>query len=220
MSESAKVTTYFNSAAYRFDSLYSEMGSNFLMRFLNRKFRKDIYERFTLTLEHAEALGVRSVLDVGCGSGRYALAFAELGLEKIVGIDCSPAMIELAGKITSDRHKRIGLFEFTCSDFMGFMSEERYDLVLAMGVFDYIKEPIPFLSKMISLSDRSVVTSFPSISLYRTPIRKARYYVKRCPVYFYDRKKIETLFAKVGFRDVEIKKIPGAGMDYVAFLEK
>jgi 2-polyprenyl-3-methyl-5-hydroxy-6-metoxy-1,4-benzoquinol methylase len=220
MSENAKITTYFNSAAWAFDSLYGETRSNFLMRFLNRKFRKDIYERFAISLEHAEALGARSVLDVGCGSGRYALAFAELGLEIIVGIDCSRIMIDLANRITSGWPGREGLFQFTCTDFMSFVTDRRFDLVLAMGVFDYVKDPVPFLSKMISLSNHSVVASFPSMSVYRTPIRKARYYMKKCPVYFYDEKQIQTIFAEAGFRGVEIKKIPGAGMDYVAILKK
>lgn len=220
MSESAKVRTYFNTAAHDFDSLYGETRSNFVMRYINRKFRKDIYERFNLSLAHAKASGVRSVLDVGCGSGRYARAFAELGVEKIVGIDSSQSMIALANNITSDWPDREGLFEFTCKDFMKFASDMRFDLVLAMGVFDYVKDPVPFLSKMISLSNHSVAASFPSISVYRTPIRKVRYYVKRCPLYFYDEKGIRLIFSEAGYRDVDVKKISGAGMDYVAILKK
>jgi predicted TPR repeat methyltransferase len=220
MSETAQVTTYFNAAAHDFDRLYGETGSNFLMRFINRTFRKDIYERFAIAMEHAKTSGIKSLLDVGCGSGRYASAFTEMGLENIVGIDCSQAMIDLADKIISGSQDTATTFSFVCDDFMSYATNMRFDLVLAMGVFDYIKDPIPFLSKMIGLSDHSVVASFPSVSAYRTPIRKVRYYIKACPVYFYTRESIETLFASVGYRDVQIRKIPGAGMDYVAILEK
>ncbi len=44
---------------------------------------------------HIQRLG-RRVLDVGCGSGRYGLALAERGASRVVGVDFSPVMIELA----------------------------------------------------------------------------------------------------------------------------
>jgi SAM-dependent methyltransferase len=43
----------------------------------------------------AERLGVRSVLEPGCGPGRMLVALARQGLE-VVGIDISPQMVELA----------------------------------------------------------------------------------------------------------------------------
>jgi SAM-dependent methyltransferase len=42
-----------------------------------------------------EALGVRCVLDAGCGTGRVARELARRGLE-VVGVDADPAMIEMA----------------------------------------------------------------------------------------------------------------------------
>ena len=35
----------------------------------------------------------RSVLDVGCGSGRYTVAFAKMGVEKVIGIDMAVGML-------------------------------------------------------------------------------------------------------------------------------
>lgn len=44
---------------------------------------------------------VRSVLDVACGSGRHAVAFAQWGL-RVAGADISPAMIALARQHAAD----------------------------------------------------------------------------------------------------------------------
>jgi SAM-dependent methyltransferase len=42
-----------------------------------------------------EALGVRSVLDAGCGTGRVAVELARRGLE-VVGLDADPGMLSAA----------------------------------------------------------------------------------------------------------------------------
>jgi SAM-dependent methyltransferase len=42
-----------------------------------------------------EALGVRSVLDAGCGTGRVAIELARRGLE-VVGVDADPGMLSAA----------------------------------------------------------------------------------------------------------------------------
>lgn len=48
-----------------------------------------------LAREFAERLPGRRVIDIGCGPGHHAHLFAEWGYE-VVGIDASPAMIEVA----------------------------------------------------------------------------------------------------------------------------
>ncbi|MEW6474204.1 MAG: class I SAM-dependent methyltransferase [Actinomycetota bacterium] len=42
-----------------------------------------------------EALGVRSVLDAGCGTGRVAIELARRGLD-VVGVDADPGMLSAA----------------------------------------------------------------------------------------------------------------------------
>src|SRR5439155_12721019 len=126
---------------------------------------------------------VNSILDVGCGSGRYAVTLARMGGKRIVALDISEGMIALAKSLAAGDHFSSTL-EFVCVDFMEFKSNETFQLVLAMGLFDYVRDPLPVLARMRSLASHSVIASFPSISWYRTPIRKMRYFFKRCPVYF------------------------------------
>lgn len=214
MSETEKVKQYFTRSAAIFDALYSEKGMNPLMRFINRKFRRDISERFLLTMSHVDKYKLKTALDVGCGSGRYASGLAELGVIRIVGVDFSPPMIDLAVNHTRHIQGTNERCKFVCCNFMEFQTKETFDVVIAMGFFDYIKDPIPVLEKMKTQANHSVIASFPSISIYRTPIRKMRYFLKRCPVYFYNPVKIHSFCSEVRFAKHEVVKIKGSGMDY------
>jgi SAM-dependent methyltransferase len=54
-----------------------------------------------------QALGARSVLDAGCGTGRVAVELARRGIE-VVGVDVSPDMIEKARAAAPHLHWRLG----------------------------------------------------------------------------------------------------------------
>ncbi len=215
MLETDNVRDYFTRAAATFDSLYAEREMGSLERAINRRFRRDIYERFLLTMEHVRKYQLKSALDIGCGSGRYLVGLLDAGLDRVVGIDLSPGMIELARAHIRDVDGATGSRELVTGDFLEYQTDERFGVAIAQGVFDYVSDPLTFLKKMKVATTHSVIASFPSISVYRTPIRKLRYRIKRCPVYFYDRSRIEGLASGAGFARHEIVKIKGAGQDYV-----
>lgn len=208
------VQAYFERAAADFDRLYAPHRQSAFMRWVNRHFRSDIAGRFLTTLDLAQRIGARSVLDVGCGSGRYLAALAAAGATRLVGIDVSDAMIELARKETDGLHGAD--VELVRSDFMPWQTKETFDLVVAMGLYDYVEGPLKMLKRMRALTKDAMIASFPSRHWFRTPLRRFRYRIKRCPVYFYDRDEIESLGREAGFAVTEVTKLDGAGMDYVA----
>jgi SAM-dependent methyltransferase len=214
--DASMVRQYFSRSAVSFDSLYAEQEMSPAWRWINRRFRRDIYERFVRSVEHARANGIQSVLDVGCGPGRYAIAFHECGVRRVTGVDIAPRMIELFREHTAPLAGQGTVFEAVCGDFMDYEPPGSFELVVAMGFFDYIEDPGPVLTRMGALASHSVIASFPSVSALRTPIRKSRYALKRCPVYFYRRDRIDELARAASLPDYRIEKIPGAGMDYVA----
>jgi SAM-dependent methyltransferase len=218
MSEVPRVEQYFTRSTALFDSLYDAENAIPAVKWLNRTFRRDIYERFRMSLDHIQGYGLQTVLDVGCGSGRYEMALADIGVRRIVGLDVSPGMIQLARGLASNRQQTRTSFEFVQQDFAAFRTAEMFDAVLAMGFFDYMQDPAPALERMRKFARHSVIASFPSISWYRTPIRKVRYFAKRCPVYFYRRSDIDGLALRAGFARHVITKIEGAGQDYFVAL--
>jgi 2-polyprenyl-3-methyl-5-hydroxy-6-metoxy-1,4-benzoquinol methylase len=205
------VRRYFDRAADDFDAIYG--GKGLLGRWIDRHFRPDMYERYRLTFETCGDVGGKTVLDIGCGGGRYSIEFAKRGAAQVVGLDFAPNMVKLARQ-RAEEHGVQGCCHFIVGDFMQVEFHQRFDICIAIGVFDYIAQPRPFLEKMKSLTNEWMIMTFPSKSLIRTPIRKVRYWLKRCPVYFYERKVIETLLNGLG--QYQVIKIPGQGMDYFA----
>ncbi len=215
-----RAAAYFDRKAELFDSLYSLEKTTPFMRFMNRHFRSDIYERYLLTVNHVKNAKAQSVLDVGIGSGRYATGYAEAGVRRVVGVDISSSMLDLAREHVKQLNGSQTKFEFVLSDIDAYQTADRFDVVVAMGFFDYISEPVPSLKKLRDFCNHSVIASFPSISFYRTPLRKVRYAIKKCPVYFYRIEQIERLAHEAGFSKCQVTKIKGAGMDYVAIMTR
>jgi len=216
MSDILRIERYFAHAATSFDGLYSEAQTGQFVRYLNRKLRSDVYERFLLTLNHVRAFHFDSTLDVGCGSGRYEEALVPLGVRRMVGVDVSPSMIAMAKERIRPLEQSGAIFDFSCCEFLALPTTETFDLIIAMGLFDYVNDPVRFLQKMRTLCNHSVIASFPSVSISRMPLRKVRYYFKRCPVYFYTQAMISSFASRAGFSKIEVKKMAGAGMDYFA----
>jgi len=219
--DTSGVKKYFEQQAGAFDSIYSEEKS-LLWRFLDRWFRKDIYERFRLTMEACGDLSGKSVLDVGCGSGRYALEYAKAGASLVHGVDLSQDMIELAeGYVKAAGCDDRCVFEV--ADFMTRRFERSYDFVTAMGVMDYVADPAPFIVKMLSVAGKKAVASFPSRSFLRGRARIMRYRLKGCPVFLYDERSIKRIIESgvaSRCRDHSIEKIPGWGYDFIVVFEK
>jgi hypothetical protein len=93
---------------------------------------------------------------------------------------------------------------------------ERFDVSVAMGVFDYVPEQVPFLRKMAELTTGKVIVAFPGHSLLREPARRLRYRLSgKGEIYLYDREAVERIAAEAGLRDREIIRIHSSGGVYV-----
>lgn len=186
-----QVRSYFQKKAVRFDAIYTSKKGLF-QKIVDRLFRQVIRDRFDLTFLEIREIKGRSVLDVGCGSGRYALEFARRGADKVLGIDYAQTMIDIAKKYT-ENEKQQAKCEFVCGNFINHDFREQFDYTIAMGFFDYLKTPSAYLTKMKKITSSKIVASFPKRWTVRTIIRKIRLFLAGCPVYFYSRGKIEEL---------------------------
>ena len=189
------VQDYFVRHAARFDGLYG--GDNMATRLFDRLFRKPMYERYRLTIEAlADAKG-KKYLDLGCGSGRYAVNLARLGAE-VVGLDFSDAMLKLA-RDYAKKEEVADQVRFVETDMNGWMdaTSEHFDAAYAMGVFDYLDDPVATLKRMLRVADKAYL-SIPAPEFPRAQLRRLRYKRQQCPVYFYTRPQMEDLIAKAG----------------------
>lgn len=211
--DTTQLRGHFDRHADEFDRLYRPGHQSPLERWLNRHFRSDIVGRYLATLKHIRRSGATSVLDIGCGPGHYLAALAAMGIPRLVGIDVSERMIELAGS-----HPDIAgnsNIELVRQDYLNWNSVERFDVVVAMGFFDYAPEPLPLLRRMREQSRLSTVASFPSRHWLRTSFRRIRRRLQGTTVCFYARDQIEELGLAAGFVRVDITKLPGWGMNFV-----
>ena len=193
---------YFDRIPEKWDVLYSD--ENPLRYAINRLFRKGLFERYTLTFEHCGDVAGATVLDIGCGTGRYSIEFAKRGACRVVGIDFAASMIEFSRRIS----RELGVedrCEFICSDFLSHTFSESFDIVAGLGVFDYVVDPLPMLTKIAGLTRRRFLASFPRKTGLWDLQRKVRYHwLKRCPIYDYSQEQLERLFREAPFQDFRI----------------
>lgn len=203
---------FFDKFALTFDTFYDQQRSPF-MQWIDRKFRSDMFLRFELTFKWMGELTGMHVLDVGCGSGPYLQETLNHGAAQAVGIDPARGMLELARQRLSKNANsdRLVLIE---GYFPTVIPSSTFDYGIVMGVMDYIDQPLHFLRALKPFIIRGAAISFPSDHWFRTPLRKIRYRMRNCPVYFYTPEIIQNLMDQAGFMNTEIYKIPGAGMDY------
>ena len=202
------VKTYFERTADNFDALY-ENRRNLSYRF-NQVFRKGLFQRIEKTTKAFEGMEDFTVLDVGCGSGRNSALFAEQGARRVVGIDFSAPMLELAREYT--RAKQVAeRCEFIQADFLDYPFQETFDIVVALGVFDYVADPVRVLKRMSELANQKVVASFPGVSPVRAPLRKMRYALRGCPVYFYTGARLRQICHDAGLANFRIDKLASSG---------
>ncbi len=194
---SQRVRRRFRTKAQQFDDLYEDE------RFLVRLLRPGLFRRRRLAVESVAALSAPRVLDVGCGSGRIGEFVLEAGASQYVGVDFSEPMVDLARTRLERFAQRT---ELIVADFLEAPIEAEFDVVLALGFFDYIPDPRPFVARMAELCAPGgcVVGSFPSWSLVKGPVRKVRYeWIGDCPIFNYTREGIEQLLGTGGFDRVE-----------------
>lgn len=203
---------YWDNVAQEFDTFYREE-KRALRRAVDKIFRKNMAERFSLTLQECKNVEGKRILDVGCGSGRMTIELARRGAY-VAGIDFSENMLQMAITVAKklDVEKNC---EFIHDNFLSHIFNEKFDILIALGLFDYTKDPIPYLRKMKSLTREKCIFSFPSKFAFQVPLRMIWLKARSFPVYFYTKKEIKRLFTPI-FPRFKIKNI-SAGYLCVAF---
>jgi len=200
------VETHFNRKYRQFDSFYNQK-KGLVARLIDNTFRKSMRLRFEKVIHSIEPYKDKTVLDIGCGAGRYSLALAHQGVKLAYGIDFAPNMIAEARQ-QAQQQKVDEICRFQRADFMTMDLDQTYHHAFAMGVMDYIEAPVAFVRKAMQVSNVSVMLSFPSAG---GPVQWGRkhyfFKIKKCPVYFYRRQDIQRIAKEAGAKEFTIEKL-------------
>jgi SAM-dependent methyltransferase len=189
------VQRHFQRKAASFDGLYEDE------RLLQRLLRPGLFARREFARGIVESYARPRVLDVGCGSGRFGEFTVAAGASEYVGVDFAEAMVELARQ----RLARYDNVRLVVADFLTVDLPGAFDVVVALGFFDYTAEPEPFVQKMHAVCRGSVVASFPRWNWLKGPVRKVRYeLINQCPIFNYTAQDLDRLFSEAGFARVDV----------------
>lgn len=197
---------FWNSEAETFQKIYTHKKSKFANT-LDQIFRKDMYERYAFTIENCEPVADRDFLDVGCGNGLYSLELARRGARRVVGIDIAEVMIDLCKK-ASVAQNLDDRCTFIQTDLLAYNdADQKFNASFGIGLFDYIRDPLPVIRRMRELTSDKVIMAFPRLWTWRAPIRKVRLTLKGCDVVFYSAARIDKLMKEAGFSRHTVTKV-------------
>lgn len=193
---------HWDNIAQEFDTFYKKE-KDALRRAVDKIFRKGMAERVNLTLQECKNVKGKRILDIGCGLGHATTELMKRGSE-VVGISSTVNATRLIKE----------MYVLICDDFLDYPFDESFDISIALGFFDHTGNPTPYLKKMKLLTREKCIMSFPSQFAFQVPIRMIWLRSKKCPAYFYTKKRIKRLFHPI-FPRFKIKNI-SAGYHCVA----
>lgn len=200
-----KQKKFWNKEIKNFDAIYSHSKS-WLNNWLDATFRWDMYARFEYTMKNAKPIQGRNFLDVGCGAGHYSLEFGRQGAKKVIGIDISEKMLDICQQRASELRLN-DRCQFLQTDLLEYQPDTKFDVCIGIGLFDYIPEPLPVLTKMGEVVQDRIIISVPRSRTWRALVRKVRLTLKGCDVFFYTKEQIDRLLKQAGFKRYTIEEI-------------
>jgi len=126
----------------------------FVQNFLDKRFK--IISKLIENNVNQESV----VIDIGCGSGVYIKYAAQFNPKEIIGIDYSDQMLETArtelAEIRKDRDIKLVRGKAEKLD----LKDNSGDLILAIGLFDYLKKPelaLAEISRVLKKDGRAII---------------------------------------------------------------
>jgi len=186
--ESKAVKDFFHGYAEDFDSIYGHNKERSAFgKWIDRNTRQTMYLRFEKTLEFTASPEIETILDIGCGGGRYIIEFLDQG-KKVTGLDIASGMIDLAKTVVEKTGNSAESVDWVLAGYMDYKPEKKHDAAVMMGFFDYIAEPLSLLNKLSRDITKELYMSFPKSEHWLAGQRQVRYQMRNCPLYLYKKR--------------------------------
>ena len=98
----------------------------------------------------------KRVLDLGCGFGEHCIKFVEQGAKKVVGIDISEKMLQVAK--VENYHEKIQYINMPMEDLA--QLQEKFDVVVSSLAFHYVEDFKGVIENIYNLLDEGGVFVF------------------------------------------------------------
>ena len=204
METTTRTASFFDAYAKDFNAIYGN--ENTLVNgVVNKLFRKSMMLRYEKSLAGCQPVQGKTVIDIGCGPGHYAVALAAQGASRVLGVDFAPGMVDIARK----RAESAGVTDrctFTLGDFLEVSGDEKFDYAIVMGFMDYIEDAGALMRKVLGVCRGKAFFSFPADGGPLAWQRRLRYR-SRCALYMYTEPQIRSLVSALGVKSSSIEPI-------------
>jgi ubiquinone/menaquinone biosynthesis C-methylase UbiE len=128
-------------------------------------------EQYSL-LELLGDVSGKSVLDLACGEGHYTRLLKTIGASRVVGVDLSSKMIELAEE--SEREQPLGI-EYVVADARNIQFQEGFDFVVAAYLLNYARSEDELLAMCQAIS-RSLKPGGRFVTINNNPMQHVSHF--------------------------------------------
>lgn len=155
-------------------------------------------------------LAGQTIMDVGCGSGRFAFQMIEAGAAKVIGVDISTEAISQA----DERRRHLGLnekLELRVEDLIYPKNPlPAVDIVTALGVIEYF-DPTTMAAFLGNLKTKYFLFDFPDLNRRKEfptwMLRQVYIRVNRLPgVFLYSLEQFARIAEPFGFMNIRMIK--------------
>jgi predicted RNA methylase len=186
------------SEAIEFDKLYAKSWEHKIPYF-GKVLREGLERRESGALDYAGGLEGKTVLDLGCGVGRFAVRAAMAGAT-VYGYDISPGAIDIARSKVAEA----GLEErchFEAGDLAG-IEFPTADVWYDLGCFQYIADIRPILERLTHVP--GFFSELPQAGHWQNiPRLIYRRTLKGNPYYTYTRERVREVYSVLGDVNIE-----------------
>jgi 2-polyprenyl-3-methyl-5-hydroxy-6-metoxy-1,4-benzoquinol methylase len=199
------IQNYFEKRVQCYLEAYSTKGPSSLTNAIYRLGWYSLRLIFGRTMRYLAALQPQSVLDIGCGCGIYSAEMARRGAA-VTALDTCRGMIDATENLLKqdDLQDRVAT---VCADYLDWSRgvTHDYDLILAIGLFDYVPDASVYLASFQRIAKGAIMT-FPA-DYPLSVLAQISYRHHGIQGYFYTREQIEGLLRSAGLEVLRFSKL-------------